>query len=597
MSTLIFIVLLLASSCNCQNFNEARFVEVVVKLESDAIEFRDVIEKMYVERRCDLNTLDKCFKANYAECITKFPSPVCPSEVGYHIPSCGGIGTCSSFYDFTVSNVRFPPGQTDRMGKPHDSQLLESICFSVAEMDAWVKSKKEQDVDYWAGLGFEPQAYYFGSHTGAFRIYPARYSEQCNAYDPRKRPWYVAGSSGRKNVVMVLDKSGSMQGALLKMLKTAAKRVLDTLTIGDRVGIIVFDTQAQALAKEGKFLFAASEANKVALHAQIDKLVAGGFTNFFAAFETAFDVLDATILEEFDASCNTAILFFTDGILAAPHLTIGEEDVLALVDSRMERTKELAGNKPIFLFTYSIAEGEQATHIFPHQVACRHELGVSARITDRSAIPNALSSYYLLFALGLGNDENESFAAWVEPYTFVTGSILGTTVSVPVYDRTKWPFLFLGVVAIDIALNTLAAALEGSDDTEAITEAIARLARRSASRCPIIEVTPCELEFYREATAGSEARCDLTSCSNTSFIATQTRACTTIEQYTMDIYANRMQENLSFANYGCCQVDEVSNIGNQTCTYVKASSSRSNVGASESLYAGICTLIVMLLGA
>ena len=46
---------------------------------------------------------------------------------------------------------------------------------------------------------------YFGSQNGIFRIYPARQSEECGVYDPRVRPWFVAGSSGPKNVVLILD--------------------------------------------------------------------------------------------------------------------------------------------------------------------------------------------------------------------------------------------------------------------------------------------------------------------------------------------------------------------------------------------------------
>ncbi len=34
-----------------------------------------------------------------------------------------------------------------------------------------------------------------------------------NDYDPRVRPWYVAASSGPKDVVLILDTSGSMENA------------------------------------------------------------------------------------------------------------------------------------------------------------------------------------------------------------------------------------------------------------------------------------------------------------------------------------------------------------------------------------------------
>ena len=52
---------------------------------------------------------------------------------------------------------------------------------------------------------------YFGAANGVFRIYPAISSESCHGYDTRKRPWYIAASSGPKDVIVILDISGSMR--------------------------------------------------------------------------------------------------------------------------------------------------------------------------------------------------------------------------------------------------------------------------------------------------------------------------------------------------------------------------------------------------
>lgn len=52
----------------------------------------------------------------------------------------------------------------------------------------------------------------------------------CGADDPRIRPWYVAASSGPKDVVIVLDVSGSMsQYGRLDLAKEAAETVINTL--------------------------------------------------------------------------------------------------------------------------------------------------------------------------------------------------------------------------------------------------------------------------------------------------------------------------------------------------------------------------------
>ena len=69
---------------------------------------------------------------------------------------------------------------------------------------------------------------------------------------------------------------------------------------------------------------------------------------------------------------------------------------------------------------------------------------------------SAMSAYYKLFALGLGEGGNEDFAAWVEPYEFANpAGKMGSTVSAPVFDRAVTPPLFLGVVAKDRFVGTI----------------------------------------------------------------------------------------------------------------------------------------------
>jgi hypothetical protein len=59
------------------------------------------------------------------------------------------------------------------------------------------------------------------------------------------------------------------------------------------------------------------------------------------------------------------------------------------------------------------------------------------KIVDDRFIVESSKSYHTLFALGLLQNSGKDFVAWVEPYSFATGSILGTTVSTLVYDRSK----------------------------------------------------------------------------------------------------------------------------------------------------------------
>ena len=56
---------------------------------------------------------------------------------------------------------------------------------------------------------------YIGTYYGYFRVYPAHEQPNFNGictkdYDPRVRPWYVAATTGSKNILIVLDVSKSM---------------------------------------------------------------------------------------------------------------------------------------------------------------------------------------------------------------------------------------------------------------------------------------------------------------------------------------------------------------------------------------------------
>lgn len=64
---------------------------------------------------------------------------------------------------------------------------------------------------------------FIGTTLGSFRSYPtsAQYNNdgECEDYDPRFRPWYVTATSGGKNVILVIDVSGSMSGSRLSIAK------------------------------------------------------------------------------------------------------------------------------------------------------------------------------------------------------------------------------------------------------------------------------------------------------------------------------------------------------------------------------------------
>ena len=127
--------------------------------------------------------------------------------------------------------------------------------------------------------------------AGGFR-FDSHFLRFCPSTDFSSAYRYIAASSGPKNVILVLDTSGSMDKLRLKFMKEAAKRVVETLTFSDRVAIVSFATRAKVFAREGKYVYQANKANKKILTDAIDSFEAIGATNFLDAFEKTFEILN-----------------------------------------------------------------------------------------------------------------------------------------------------------------------------------------------------------------------------------------------------------------------------------------------------------------
>jgi Ca-activated chloride channel family protein len=112
------------------------------------------------------------------------------------------------------------------------------------------------------------------------------------------------------NFCLVLDRSGSMQGAKLAAMKDATKRVIDTLTPQDMVSIVLFDDTVQVLTP------ATAAADKDALKAAVDSIEEAGGT----AMSGGLAAGQAELRRNMSPDRVAALLLLTDG------QTWGDED-------------------------------------------------------------------------------------------------------------------------------------------------------------------------------------------------------------------------------------------------------------------------------
>ncbi|KAJ8257539.1 hypothetical protein GJAV_G00186670 [Gymnothorax javanicus] len=199
----------------------------------------------------------------------------------------------------------------------------------------------------------------FGSATGVTRYYPAtpwRAPNKIDLYDVRRRPWYIQGASSPKDMVILVDVSGSVSGLTLKLMKTSVKKMLDTLSDDDYVNVARFSEKAELVVPCFKNLVQANIRNKKIFKQAVDDMSAKGTTDYKSGFHFAFQQLlnDSNVPR---ANCNKMIMMFTDG---------GEDRAEDIFE------KYNWPNKTVRVFTFSV--GQHNYDVTPLQwIACANK--------------------------------------------------------------------------------------------------------------------------------------------------------------------------------------------------------------------------------
>ncbi|XP_060533822.1 voltage-dependent calcium channel subunit alpha-2/delta-3 [Cylas formicarius] len=157
---------------------------------------------------------------------------------------------------------------------------------------------------------------YFGSSTGFMRQFPAMIwsQEPIDLFDCRTRSWYIEAASSPKDVIILVDKSGSMTGMRREVARHVVHNILDTLGNNDYVNIYTFSNTTDVLVEcfDNK-LVQANLANIRVLKESMSDFKTEQIANFTLALITAFELLKDYRESRFGANCNQAIMLITDG--------------------------------------------------------------------------------------------------------------------------------------------------------------------------------------------------------------------------------------------------------------------------------------------
>lgn len=529
------------------------------KMEEDTLKLALKMEDLLLpDNKCSTDTIDNCYSANYDGCNSEFPKAECPGGQ-YTVKACGTGGKCGALFDFSTSRLTMPPTETNRGNAYFSDKAKDGICSSLSA-EPYMIQASEDSTEYWSRYNVFPPRSYYASDAGVFRIYPGNMKTCPNGvdnYDPRIRPWYVAASSGPKDVVIILDTSGSMaQRGRMDLMRDAAKRVVNTLGVSDYFSIIEFNDDSAHIyggADGLKMLLRATDKNKKDALDGIDGLRPAGSTNFGAGFELAFQTLRSSFSKEISSNCHRAILFLTDGILT--ETLYSKERLFNTIDNEQQKYTDNNLSPPV-IFTYSFGSG--ADDQVPKQIACKYS-GIWSGIDDGDDLSSAMGAYYKYFAYGLGDEKNEDFVAWVAPYEFASGNGMGITASSPVYDRSVSPPVLTGVAAMDFSFSAMEKAL-GEEGEASKNNIIDQIVARSVAYCPRLNVTNCQLEslrFYGQSDTffANESRCG--TCDSEELKPVDSMVCTDRGVfYPSSLFGNELNKGRPYETRSCCSIGE-----------------------------------------
>ncbi|XP_072565408.1 voltage-dependent calcium channel subunit alpha-2/delta-1 [Paramormyrops kingsleyae] len=317
--------------------------------------------------------------------------------------------------------------------------VLNELNWTEALDDVFRKNREEDPTLLWQ---------VFGSATGLARFYPAspwietdETPGKIDLYDVRRRPWYIQGAASPKDMLILVDASGSVSGLTLKLIRTSVSEMLETLSDDDYVNVAYFNKEVTHAACF-KHLVQANVRNKKILKDAIQNIEAKGTTNYKEGFKYAFEQLSDPNVTR--ANCNKVIMLFTDG---------GEETAQEIFDKYNR-------DKKVRIFTFSVGQHNYDKHPI-QRMACDNK-GYYYEIPSIGAIRINTQEY--LDVLGrpmVLADKKAKQVQWTNVYLDALELGLVITGTLPVFNKTvsgdkkKQNQLILGVMAVDVSLEDI----------------------------------------------------------------------------------------------------------------------------------------------
>uniref|UniRef100_A0A3B5A450 Calcium voltage-gated channel auxiliary subunit alpha2delta 4 n=1 Tax=Stegastes partitus TaxID=144197 RepID=A0A3B5A450_9TELE len=332
------------------------------------------------------------------------------------------------------SNIQIPTNVYNK-----DPNILNAIYNSEALNDVFINNFQKDPTLTWQ---------YFGSSTGFFRIYPGiKWTPDSNgvaAFDCRNRNWYIQAATSPKDIIIMVDISGSMKGLKMTIAKHTINTILDTLGENDFVNVIAYTDYVRYVEPCFKgTLVQADLDNREHFKLLVEELHVKGEAKIKNAMKESFKILNEVANGQ-GSMCNQAIMLITDG---------------AMEDFESVFEEFNWPDRRVRVFTYLI--GREMTFAQNTKwIACNNK-GYYTHISTLADVQENVMEYLHVLSRPMVINHDHDII-WTEAYmdtvlftTKAQSLLLMTSVAMPVFSKKKETLshgILLGVVGSDIPL-------------------------------------------------------------------------------------------------------------------------------------------------
>ncbi|XP_031438774.1 voltage-dependent calcium channel subunit alpha-2/delta-4 isoform X3 [Clupea harengus] len=330
-----------------------------------------------------------------------------------------------------------------------DPDIVNGVYMSEALNDIFISNFEKDPTLTWQ---------YFGSSTGFFRLYPGiKWTPDENGvvtFDARNRNWYIQAATSPKDIIIVVDVSGSMKGLRLTIAKHTINTILDTLGENDFVNVIAYSDYVRYV--EPCFrgtLVQADLDNREHFKLLVEGLHVKGEGKVKKAMKEAFRILNVAATLQVGSLCNQAIMLITDG---------------AMEDFQQVFEEFNWPERRVRVFSYLI--GRELTFADNVKwIACNNK-GYYTHISTLADVQENVMEYLHVLSRPMVINHDHDII-WTEAYmdsvlpntaelfsTQAQSLLLMTSVAMPVFSKKEETLshgILLGVVGTDVPLREL----------------------------------------------------------------------------------------------------------------------------------------------